>query len=76
MPVNPSNYRTIPITFEPSLVPLIQNLANEIGYNRTKLMRMMVKYIIVKDLVRDVMANGDPYETVLTKLTPSKGKKK
>ena len=64
MPVNPSNFKTLPMTIEPHNIHLIDEAVNRTGINRTKLIRMMVKYCLKKEVLKQVMINGDPSDPV------------
>lgn len=58
MPVK--NYDKLAIHVEPELHDQLKDLMKSSGINRTKLLRMMIKYCINPYIASQVIAQGDP----------------
>lgn len=61
MPVKRDNYSIVPIHLEPVVKEQLDSVCREVGSNRAKFLRMMVKYVIDnKTTINDIMKHGDP----------------
>jgi len=55
------NYDRIPVYLEPEVLQKLEETAAKIGINRTKLMRMCIKYVLANpSVLRTVISTGDP----------------
>jgi len=71
-----TNYCRVITLLEPELNERLTELSNQTGYNRTKLIRMMVKHCIVHPRFKDSIAGGDPPASALELSDPTPPKKK
>jgi len=68
-----SNYNKIPVHIEASLQNELERLVIKVGINRTKLIRMFIKFGLTK--IEEVKSFGDiPPEEVIKQITQGKRK--